>query len=271
MQKETGQKSKALCSSKKKECKTMKKTTLVFLMTAFSLLWSHFVHATPSTTYWTPCVMDIQGYKLWHITYDTYVPLQKTPNADAAAGKEVTFPVDLGLTVGVLNSQKLQMEVGFDLLEPFDNYPLFFNAKVGYPENTLSKNAPALQVGIFNVGTKKDVTNYNIAHFMVGKTFPSIGRLTASYYVGNSKLLVSSAGKKENTGFMVAWDRWIVTDKVLLAGDYASGKNALGAGGLGVYFYFTKNIDLLVGPVWFNDEKINGRWKWTTQLDINFK
>jgi hypothetical protein len=26
---------------------------------------------------------------------------------------------------------------------------------------------------------------------------------------------------------------------------------------------------LLVGPVWFNEEAINGRWKWTIQLDIN--
>lgn len=249
----------------------MKKTALVLFSAAFSLLFHAVSHASPSTTYWTPAVMDIQGYKVWHITYDTYVPLRKTPNADVAAGEDVTFPVDLGLTVGVLNSQKLQMEVGFDLMEPFDNYPLFFNAKIGYPEGALSKNAPALQLGIFNVGTKSGVTDYNIAHFIIGKTFPSIGRLTASVYAGNSKLLVSSAGKNENTGFMFAWDRWIVPDKVLLAGDYATGKNALGAGGLGVYFYFTKNISLLVGPVWFNDEKINGQWKWTTQLDINFK
>jgi hypothetical protein len=38
---------------------------------------------------------------------------------------------------------------------------------------------------------------------------------------------------------------------------------------VGLYYYFTKNIDLLTGPVWFNDEGINGKWKWTVQLDIN--
>ncbi len=30
------------------------------------------------------------------------------------------------------------------------------------------------------------------------------------------------------------------------------------------------DIDLLTGPVWFNDHAINGQWKWTVQLDINF-
>lgn len=237
----------------------------------FQVLFSGVLYATPSTTYWTPCVMDIQGYKVWHVTYDTYVPVQKAPNADVLAGKEVLFPVDLGLTVGVLNSQKLQMEVGIDLLEPFDNNPLFLNAKIGYPEGALSEGSPAVQLGIFNVGTKSGVTDFNIIHFLAGKTFPEVGRVTASYYFGNDNLLKSSSGKKENTGLMFAWDKWVVPDKVLLAGDYASGDNLIGGGGLGVYFYFTKNIDLLVGPVWFNDEKINGRWKWTTQLDINFK
>jgi hypothetical protein len=37
-----------------------------------------------------------------------------------------------------------------------------------------------------------------------------------------------------------------------------------------VYFFFTPQIDLLVGPVWFNDRSINGSMKWTTQLDVNF-
>ena len=49
----------------------------------------------------------------------------------------------------------------------------------------------------------------------------------------------------------------------------ASGKNVIGAGGFGVYYFFTKDIRLLTGPVWFNETAINGTWKWTTQLDIN--
>ena len=44
----------------------------------------------------------------------------------------------------------------------------------------------------------------------------------------------------------------------------------IGGGGFGMYYFFTKDISLLTGPVWFNDHVINGGWKWTTQLDINF-
>ncbi len=78
---------------------------------------------------------------------------------------------------------------------------------------------------------------------------------------------------------MVAFDRGFLPakdaegneySKVVLAADYASGKNSIGGGGAGLYYYFTKNIDLLTGPVWFNDKGINGDWKWTTQIDINF-
>ena len=58
-------------------------------------------------------------------------------------------------------------------------------------------------------------------------------------------------------------------NKLVLAADYASGNNVLGGGGVGVYYYFTKDISLLTGPVWFNEQDINGKWKWTIQLDIN--
>ena len=43
-----------------------------------------------------------------------------------------------------------------------------------------------------------------------------------------------------------------------------------GIGGFGIYHFFNKDISLLSGPVWFNDHVINGGWKWTVQLDINF-
>ena len=58
-------------------------------------------------------------------------------------------------------------------------------------------------------------------------------------------------------------------NRLVLAADYASGNNVLGGGGVGVYYYFTKDISLLTGPVWFNEQDINGKWKWTIQLDIN--
>ena len=180
--------------------------------------------------------------------------------------------------MGVLPYEKILMEVGVDALYPSD-YPYYFNAKIGAPENALFKGAPALQVGIFNVGTKKDVTNQDIVYGVIGKTLPGVGRLTAGPYIGNSKVLLATDGTKENTGYMVAFDRGFkpVKDaagneynKFVFAADYASGKNAIGGGGVGLYYFFTKDISLLTGPVWFNEQAINGAWKWTTQLDINF-
>ncbi len=180
--------------------------------------------------------------------------------------------------MGVLPYEKIQMEVGVDALYPSE-HPYFFNAKIGAPEGVMFKGAPALQIGIFNVGTTKDVTNYDIVYGVIGKTIPNVGRLTAGPYIGNSKVLVDAKGEKENTGYMVAFDRGLMTVKdaagneysrFVFAADYASGKNYIGGGGFGLYIYFTKDIDVLTGPVWFNEKDINGAWKWTTQLDINF-
>ena len=90
-------------------------------------------------------------------------------------------------------------------------------------------------------------------------------------------MLVDQDGDKSNTGFMAAFDHSFmpVKDKdgneyakIVLAADYASGKSVISGGGVGVYYFFTKDISLLTGPVWFNGG-VNGKWKWTIQLDIN--
>jgi hypothetical protein len=243
---------------------------MVTLITLFML--GGIANATPSTTYWTPMTMDIQPYGVLHIGVDNYFTIFK--KAEKGGGD---FPTDVGLTIGILPFEKIQMEIGVDLLEPSD-YPLYFNAKIGAPEDSIFKGSPALQVGIFNVGTKTDVTNYNIVHAVIGKTIPGVGRVTAGPYIGNKKVLVDKDGNKENTGFMVSFDRGFMPvkdkegneyNKLVFAADYASGKNALGGGGFGLYYFFTKDISLLTGPVWFNEEAINGKWKWTIQLDIN--
>jgi len=229
--------------------------------------------ATPSTTYWTPMTLDIQSYKVTHLGIDNYFTVDKK----ASSGQQGAFPTDLGLTVGVLPFEKIQMEVGIDANYPSDN-PYMFNAKIGAPEDVLFKYSPALQVGVFGLGTKNKVTNQNVLYGVIGKTIPSVGRLSVGPYIGNKDVLVNASGAKENTGFMVAFDRGFVPakdaagneyNKVVFAADYASGKNVIGAGGAGVYYFFTKDISLLTGPVWFNEKAINGAWKWTTQLDIN--
>jgi hypothetical protein len=229
--------------------------------------------ATPSTTYWTPMTLDIQSYKVTHLGIDNYFTVDKK----LSSGDQGAFPTDLGLTIGVLPFEKIQMEVGIDANYPSDN-PYMFNAKIGAPEDVLFKYSPALQVGIFGVGTKNKVTNQNVLYGVIGKTIPSVGRLSVGPYIGNKDVLVNASGAKENTGFMVAFDRGFVPakdaagneyNKVVFAADYASGKNVIGAGGAGVYYFFTKDISLLTGPVFFNEKAINGAWKWTTQLDIN--
>jgi hypothetical protein len=216
--------------------------------------------------------MDILARGVLHPGIDNYFTVSR--DMEDGAGD---FPTDVGLTLGVSPSDKLLVEVGVDLLEPSD-HPLYFNAKAGTPENGLFRNAPAIQAGIFNVGTEEDVTNYNILYGVIGKTLPPIGRLSAGPYIGNGDVLVDAEGDEENTGLMVAFDRGFrpVQDaagngynSVVFAADWASGKNALGGGGFGLYYYFTKDVSLLVGPVWFNEEELNGKWKWTTQLDIN--
>ncbi len=232
---------------------------LNLLLVSIVAVWSQtgVVDGTPSTTYWTPCTTDIQAPNKWHLTYDTYFPIRKPSQA--------AFPVTIGLTYGVRLDRKLQMEAGFDWLES-TRFPLLFNAKIGYLEGALGPNAPALQIGFFNWGTKSRVMNQNCIHIITGKTIKGLGRVHFSYYRGNR----ASLGGRDQTGFMIGWDRWIVPGKFMLAGDYATGKNAIGGGGVGLYIFFTENIDLLVGPVWFNDGTINGKWKWTFQIDINF-
>ena len=249
------------------------KTRLTIVVLSVSLLFiAGIAHATPSTTYWTPMVMDIQTYGVLHIGVDDYFTVFRKTSSGAGS-----FPTDFGLTMGVLPFEKVQMEVGFDLLESSD-YPLFLNAKIGTPENSLFKGSPSLQLGIFNVGTEDKVTNQNIVFGVIGKTIPGVGRLAVGPYVGNSSVLRDSEGDKKNNGVMVAFDRGFIPvkdkdsheyNKLVFAADYASGKNAIGGGGFGLYYYFTKDMSLLTGPVWFNDDGINGKWKWTIQLDIN--
>lgn len=248
----------------------MKKIALIL---GLVLLTGTAAFATPSTTYWTPMVMDIQGYMVPHLGIDNYF----TTGKRSTTGEQGAFPTDIGVTMGVLPFEKIQMEVGIDALYPSD-YPYYFNAKIGALEDALFKWAPALQVGIFNVGTKSKMTNQNIVYGVIGKTIPGVGRLSAGPYIGNGKVLLAKDGTKENKGYMVAFDRGFMPvkdhdgeyNKFVFAADYASAKNAIGGGGFGLYYFFTKNISLLTGPVYFNEKAINGTWKWTTQLDINF-
>src|SRR3990172_12444492 len=103
----------------------MKTKILAVTLLVTLVLMAGIAHATPSTTYWTPMTMDIQPYGVLHLGVDNYFTVFR--KAENGGG---SFPTDFGLTMGVLPFEKVQMEIGFDLLES-SNYPLYFNAKIG--------------------------------------------------------------------------------------------------------------------------------------------
>ncbi len=211
-------------------------TTLAFVSLMVSV--SHTASATNSTTFWTPMTPDIQSYGVLHFGIDSYFRLGQ--------GSPATLPTDFTVaTIGVLPFKKLQMEVGIDYFAT-TTHPWLLNAKIGAPENAWFKGQPALQVGICNAQKKFETNRVdaNILFAVIGKTIPKIGRFSIGPYLGNHATLVSSAGRPDNFGFMAAFDRGFLPakdsdgeyNKVVFAIDYASGKNARGGGGGGLYY-----------------------------------
>ena len=228
--------------------------------------------ATPSTIVWIPSA-DIQAWKTAHLTYDTYI---RTESEDD--GTTVPPFVDLGLTGGVLPFEKIQAEIGFDLMyggynsgAGLDKYPLYLNGKVGTPEGSFGSWSPAVAVGIYNVGTENDKTDLNMVYGIVGKTLPYVGRLEAGYYVGNEDLLLDADGDKENKGILLSWDRTMkeISDKLWVGVDYQGGDNAFGAFSFGAAWAFSSNTSVIFGYDIYNDEDIAGKNTATVQLDIN--
>lgn len=227
--------------------------------------------ATPSTQIWIPST-DVQAYKTVHLGIDNYVRAER--KSDGSRDPNV---YDLGLTAGVLPFEKVQLEVGIDYLvngTAYDNYPLYFNAKLGTPENSLFNHSPALAIGGYNIGTNSSNalrTDQNIVYALAAKTLPVVGRISAGYFTGNDEVLLDENGKKENDGILLSWDRTIseVSDKLWAAVDYQGGDSAMGALSLGVAWAFSKNVSLIFGYDIYNNDKMAGKNTFTTQLDIN--
>ena len=228
-------------------------------------------HATPSTTFWAPSTPFVQPYGVLHVTYDTYF------------NQKAEYPVDAGLTIGVLPGNRLQAEAGFDFLYPTYgssgpvDLPMVLNAKVGAPEGASFKGAPAWSAGIFGVGFEKNVNDQNVVYAMLGKTFPSVGILQiGAYHALNEVLFRSAAGGDQRSGLLAGWYSPTLKaphlDKLLLAWDLQTGRSVLGATGGGAYFYFTPAIDLLTGPVFFLEKDLQpggSSWMWALQLDVD--
>jgi len=231
----------------------------VTLPLLFILASSSLAFGFPSAQNWIPST-DVTPFGKFHIDSMVYVPVKKFQD-----GSHQATTTDLGLRGGVLPFPKVQAEVGFDhitgnwstptLANEYDNHPLYFNVKLGTPEDALFKGAPALAVGGYAFGTrdKNDAldTNYNIVYGLTARTFNPIGRLSAGYFHGNSRILVDENGKKENTGLLLSWDRTIseISDKLWLAVDYQGGKSTYGATSFGGSWKFAPNV---AGSVAYN-------------------
>ena len=230
--------------------------------------------ATPSTQIWIPST-DVQAFKTFHFGFDTYVRAHRNDD-----GSRTPAIVDLGLTAGVLPFEKIQAEVGFDLIDqadPFGKYPLYFNAKLATPEGAWAKWSPAVAVGGYNFGTKSDTTDVNIVYGLVAKTLPVVGRLSAGYYGLNKDAALSTVFdangvEGDDKGVLLSWDRTLteISDKLWVAVDYQDGDNAYGALNFAFSWAFAKNVSVIFGYDIYNDKARGGEDTYTVQLDINF-
>ena len=252
----------------------MKSILLAGLIVSAVLLGPVAADATPSTTFWAPSTAACQGLGAPHVTYDTY--FWKGPPVGAAGA--TGYPIDTGLTVGFLPFKKLQGEAGFDLLLPSQD-PFFVNAKICAPEAALFRGSPGISFGVYNVGTKDDVTNYNVLHFMVQKGLPFGGYVAAGFYHGtNDVLFTNSDGEVVKTGAMISAASPDIQiglkglRKMNIIADVQTGKNVLGAWAFGPTVYFADNVSLILGPVFFFDRNLQpggSHYMWSTQLDID--
>ena len=147
----------------KKSSRTIRGTCVA--LTAFALcgLAANVASATPSTQIWIPST-DIQPFKTLHLNLDTFVrtrPEGGDPNRQTGGANHQNLPpvYVLGPTVGVLPFEKIQAEVGFDLIYGgantgfgLDKYPFYGHFKIGMPED--NTYTPAVAIGMYNIGTK---------------------------------------------------------------------------------------------------------------------
>jgi hypothetical protein len=210
--------------------------------------------ATASTQIWNPST-DIQKTGTVHLGIDNYFSVAGNST------KPFQLNPDLGITYGAWK----YLEVGVDFIQPSPD-PVYLNFKLGLPE---SGGFPALAIGGFNFGTKKDATDFNMLYAVGAKTLPAIGRLTLGYYQGmNKNLFLDETGKTARTGFIATWDK-ALTDKIWACIDYASGNNWYGSLSLGASCTFSSNVSVIVGYVIFNNSLVVPNNTLTTQLDIN--
>lgn len=90
------------------------------------------VSATPSTQIWIPST-DIQGFGVLHLGWDSYI------KTESHAGLYEGTVTNGGITVGVLPFKNIGLEIGIDYrdISAVHQYPVYFNAKLGVPEERI--------------------------------------------------------------------------------------------------------------------------------------
>lgn len=249
----------------------MKSFHLILMGICFVILSMTTLQAQPLSLFWTNCTTDVWPTGTGTIeSYNYFTVFNRRDHGQY-------FNPDVGFSLGLFTWKNLSGEIGVDYLGGSDD-PLYFNAKVGMPEDKLFKKAPSFSVGIFDIGTRTKTpqrTNQNIVDLVFGKSLPDCigGRLFVGVFSG------SKAMGKNLAGWMVGYTRPFVHtkdchgreyDKWSIVVDYASGKNTIGGGGAAVCYYFNPDIYIETGPVFFNTAKYNGSWKWSVQLYFTF-
>jgi hypothetical protein len=225
--------------------------------------------ATPSTTVWTPATTYTQPYLVPHLTYDTYV------------AEEGVLQNTYGMTLGLIPGETILGEVGFDLFYPgFTADFVQLNGKLTLAEGVLGAWSPALSVGVSNVGFETDVSDYHLLHGTLSKSTPLGTLAVGGYYGAGSELLWTGSEGEERAGFMASYATPELKiglpglEKVAFAADVATGKNWFGAVGASAVLYFSSNVSLLTGPVFFLDSDLydatyGSDFMWTAQVDVD--
>ena len=248
--------------------------------------------ATPSTQIWIPST-DIQPFADFHLWVDSYIRASSVGKSTGNPSVRDPNIWDIGPLIGILPFQKVQAEVGLDLLlnatSPNDNHPVMGNFKVGTPEDSLFKFSPAFAIGMYNIGP----TNYgkidysvsptfyraayissgqNIAYALLARTLPIVGRISAGGYHGSQRALVDPNGHTANDGALISWDRTIseLTDKLWLGVDYMGGNNVDGAVSFGAGWNFAKNVQMIFGYDIWKEKQLAGNNTFTVQLSVNY-
>ncbi|MEW6051712.1 MAG: hypothetical protein AB1644_11730 [Candidatus Zixiibacteriota bacterium] len=246
------------------------KLTTILSLILLTLVGYSSAFATASTHIWAPST-DVQPYKLVHVTCDMYLPAEHD-----AFGNTLPAVTNIGLTMGILPFTKFNMEIGFDHksgLGLLDAYPLYGNAKVGIPENAFGNISPALAVGVYDVGTKSDMTDYNVFYAKVAKSFTangtSLGRFSVGYFSGNDKLLLDQNGEKDNSGLLAAWERTMteLSDKLWVCCEYMGTNSAYGTFNVGASWKFAPNVAVIGAYDLFNNSDLASTF--TMQVDID--